>query len=82
MVSKPFPDLGRYESEKYFYDGKKKEKIKFASIHDPPSVDLTVVVPAYNEEERCKLVTNKIHIYSPIRLNCGTVAHACIQINS
>ncbi|XP_033743428.1 dolichyl-phosphate beta-glucosyltransferase-like [Pecten maximus] len=57
--SEAYPDLGRFESEEYFLDPKKKEKIKFPSIHDPPSVDLTVVVPAYNEEERLPAMMNE-----------------------
>ena len=59
MTSSPYPDLGRFDSEKYYEDPDKSEKLKFPSIHDPPSMDLSVVVPAYNEEERCK-----IHVYS------------------
>ncbi|XP_046369430.1 dolichyl-phosphate beta-glucosyltransferase-like [Haliotis rufescens] len=52
VTSVAYPDLGRYESEKFFHDPKRKAESEFPSIHDPPSVDLTVVVPAYNEEER------------------------------
>ncbi|XP_071087179.1 dolichyl-phosphate beta-glucosyltransferase-like [Haliotis cracherodii] len=52
VTSVAYPDLGRYESEKFFHDPKRKTESEFPSIHDPPSVDLTVVVPAYNEEER------------------------------
>lgn len=56
MTSKAYPYLGRYDSEKYFYSPEKGEKCKFPSIHDPPSTDLSVIVPAYFEEERCKLL--------------------------
>lgn len=52
MTSTPYPYLGRYESEKFFENPDKSEKSKFPSIHDPPSMDLSVIVPAYNEEER------------------------------
>ncbi|KAK7096648.1 hypothetical protein V1264_003729 [Littorina saxatilis] len=49
----PNPDLHRHENEKYFTDPKKKDsKILFPNISDPPSIDLSVIVPAYNEEER------------------------------
>lgn len=53
MSTKPYPDLGRYDSEKYFLN-EKQEKCLFPSINDPASVELSVIVPAYNEEERCK----------------------------
>lgn len=52
MTSSPYPDLRRFDSEKYYEDPDKAEKLKFPSIHDPPSTDLSVIVPAYNEEER------------------------------
>lgn len=53
MSTKPYPDLGRYDSEKYFLN-EKQEKCLFPSINDLASVELSVIVPAYNEEERCK----------------------------
>ncbi|XP_060601019.1 dolichyl-phosphate beta-glucosyltransferase-like [Ruditapes philippinarum] len=52
ITSKPYPNLGRYESEKFYEDPSKNEKLRFPSIHDPPSMDLSVIVPAYFEEER------------------------------
>ncbi|XP_045202907.1 dolichyl-phosphate beta-glucosyltransferase-like [Mercenaria mercenaria] len=52
MTSKPYPNLGRYESEKFYEDPSKNEKFRFPSIHDPPSIDLSVIVPAYFEEDR------------------------------
>ena len=58
MSSQAFPYLGRYDGEKYFIDPTKKgedKKREFPSIHDTASCDLSVIVPAYNEEERCKI---------------------------
>jgi dolichyl-phosphate beta-glucosyltransferase len=52
MSTKSYPELGRYESEKYFFN-EKHEKCIFPSINDSASVELSVIVPAYNEEERC-----------------------------
>lgn len=48
-----FPKWKRYDSEKYFTDPKTGGKHLFPSLWDEPSVDLSVVVPAYNEEDRC-----------------------------
>lgn len=64
MSTKPYPDLGRYDSEKYFLN-EKQEKCLFPSINDPASVELSVIVPAYNEEERCKycFIQSIIHFY-------------------
>lgn len=52
LTSTAYPYLGRYESEKYYVDPSKNDKFKFPSIHDPPSLDLSVIVPAYCEEQR------------------------------
>ena len=46
------PDISCHESENYFVDPSTGERVKFACIDDEASVDLTVVVPAYNEQER------------------------------
>ncbi|KAK7485918.1 hypothetical protein BaRGS_00022784 [Batillaria attramentaria] len=60
----PNPDLHRYESEKYFTDSKKESgRSEFPSISDPPSVDLTVVVPAYNEQERLPVMMDEAMEY-------------------
>nr|CAB3221220.1 dolichyl-phosphate beta-glucosyltransferase-like [Phallusia mammillata] len=40
----------RYESEKYFLADNKK--VAFPSIFDKATIDLSVIVPAYNEEKR------------------------------
>ena len=55
VMAVPYPDLGRLHSEKYFLNPKTDKQLLFPSIHDPASVDLSVIVPSYNEEDRCKL---------------------------
>lgn len=49
-----YPTIKEYESEKQFVDSETEEKFDFPSIRDPPTKSLSVVVPAYNEEARCK----------------------------
>ncbi len=52
------PYLFRHESENYFVDPSSEggeKKSKFPRIEDVASVDLSVIVPSYNEKERCKL---------------------------
>lgn len=48
------PNLHRYESEKYYYDPHSKSKTLFPSISDAGTISLSVVIPAYNEENRSK----------------------------
>jgi len=47
------PNLSHHDSEKYYLDPTTNSKVPFPSLSEAASVDLTVVVPAYNEEERC-----------------------------
>ncbi|XP_022320545.2 dolichyl-phosphate beta-glucosyltransferase-like [Crassostrea virginica] len=58
MSTKPYPELGRFESEKYFLN-EKNEKCLFPSINEPASVELSVIVPAYNEEERLPVMMDE-----------------------
>lgn len=54
MVRKPYPLVIRYDEEKYFEDPSTRLKCPFPSLTDMPTVSLSVIVPAYNEELRCK----------------------------
>ncbi|GAB0098872.1 Dolichyl-phosphate beta-glucosyltransferase [Sergentomyia squamirostris] len=51
-MTTPFPRILRHKEEEYFTDVATGEKHKFPSIDEEPSVELSVVVPAYNEEDR------------------------------
>jgi len=50
----PKPNNTRLKDEKSFTDPSSNKKVLFPSILHHPTVDLSVVVPAYNETERCK----------------------------
>ena len=52
--TEPYPKIHRYEEEKYFLDPNTGQKIPFPSIEDNWSVNISVIVPAYNEEIRCE----------------------------
>ncbi|KAM9320953.1 dolichyl-phosphate beta-glucosyltransferase [Gastrophryne carolinensis] len=58
VTAKKMPNLHRHEDEKFF-TGKQGEKEAFPSIHDPAEKDLSVVVPAYNEEERLPVMMDE-----------------------
>lgn len=55
MLTSPFPTLTRTKKEEQFWDSGAEEHRTFPSIDEDHTVHLTVVVPAYEEEERCKL---------------------------
>ncbi|XP_033098308.1 dolichyl-phosphate beta-glucosyltransferase-like isoform X2 [Anneissia japonica] len=63
-ITSPMPDLRRFDSEKYFLNPNNgNEKVPFPSIDDPPSVELSVVVPSYNEEERLPIMLDEALLY-------------------
>ncbi|CAL8104727.1 unnamed protein product [Orchesella dallaii] len=49
---KPYPQWKRYDTEKYYEDPETGIKCPFPSLSDSPSLTLSVIVPAYNEEDR------------------------------
>ncbi|XP_065499995.1 dolichyl-phosphate beta-glucosyltransferase isoform X3 [Caloenas nicobarica] len=52
------PTLHRHEEEKFFINAEgMKESVP--SIHDPPTKELSVVVPSYNEEDRLPLMMDE-----------------------
>lgn len=54
-VSAKMVDQTRHEKEKHFLTAEGKKEC-FPSLMDPPSLELSVVVPSYNEELRCELI--------------------------
>eukprot|EP00750_Incisomonas_marina_P026199 INCI5881.6.p1 GENE.INCI5881.6~~INCI5881.6.p1 ORF type:complete len:286 (+),score=53.07 INCI5881.6:117-974(+) len=41
-----------YRAEQSFYDPVSKKRVNFPSLHDPATLDVSLVVPAWNEEKR------------------------------
>lgn len=53
-TSNVYPVINRSKKEKYYVDPKTGNEQLFPSIKDEPTINLSVIVPAYNEEVRCK----------------------------
>ena len=49
------PDSCTYESEKSFKNPNNGSLLLFPSLQEKGTHDLTVVIPAFDEEKRCKL---------------------------
>jgi len=41
-----------FDSENYYWDPNTNQKFPFPSIFDKPTIQLSFIVPAFNEEER------------------------------
>ena len=53
MTTEPFPNIETFEQEKVFRTSSSGDAVEqFPSLDDPGSVDLSVIVPAYNEQLR------------------------------
>lgn len=59
ITTTPFPNIARHKEEQYFLDPTSEEKKKFTSLEDPPSVDLSVIIPAFDEEQRLPLMLDE-----------------------
>ena len=48
--------MTRYDKEKFFLDpnGSEKQNLPFPKLSSDATVELSVIVPSYNEEQRCK----------------------------
>ena len=47
--------IERFPDEKYFIDpAQENKKCPFPYLEQESSIDLSVIVPSYNEEERCE----------------------------
>ncbi|KAK9872090.1 hypothetical protein WA026_016135 [Henosepilachna vigintioctopunctata] len=51
-TTKQYPLVKRSKKERYFIDPSTGEEIEFPCLHEECSLDLSVIVPAYNEEKR------------------------------
>eukprot|EP00099_Drosophila_melanogaster_P018183 NP_609202.1 wollknaeuel [Drosophila melanogaster] len=50
--TKPYPNIKRHKDEETFLDPHTIKTVTFPSLEDSPSLELSVIVPAYNEEQR------------------------------
>ena len=50
----------RYECERYFYDPISDSRVTFPSSSAKPDVDLSVIVPAYNEGQRSEYISQSV----------------------
>lgn len=59
VTTTPFPHIVRHKEEDYFVDPATDEKQQFPSLEDQPSVELSVIVPAFDEEKRLPVMLDE-----------------------
>lgn len=57
-TTSPFPAIKRYKEEEFFIDSDGK-KSKFPTIDDEPSLSLSVIIPAFEEEKRLPVMMDE-----------------------
>ncbi|TDG44308.1 hypothetical protein AWZ03_009281 [Drosophila navojoa] len=61
--SKPYPLITRHKDEKFFLDTDTIKTVEFPSLDDSPTLELSVIVPAYNEEQRLPAMLDECMAY-------------------
>lgn len=59
ISSETYPVIRVYESEKFFRDVSGGKQLEFPSIKDSPTISLSVIIPAYNEEKRLPVMLDE-----------------------
>ncbi|UYV74409.1 ALG5 [Cordylochernes scorpioides] len=70
-TSSPIPSILRLDGEKSYLDPSTSQVSPLPSIKDPPTKDLTVVIPAYNEESRLPIMLEECLEYLESRKKSG-----------
>lgn len=71
VTTQPYPKIRRDEKEKYFINAKTKKAEPFPSLYDDWSIHLSVIIPAYNEEQRLPAMLDECLEYLEERRKSG-----------
>jgi len=55
----PFPIVKRHKEEEFYEDPASGSKLPFPLLADEPSIDLSVIIPAYEEEQRLPVMLDE-----------------------
>uniref|UniRef100_A0A1A9WWC1 Dolichyl-phosphate beta-glucosyltransferase n=1 Tax=Glossina brevipalpis TaxID=37001 RepID=A0A1A9WWC1_9MUSC len=59
IITTPLPIIKRHKKEYNFFDPTTLTEAKFPSIEDEPTLDLSVIIPAFNEEKRLSIMLDE-----------------------
>uniref|UniRef100_A0A1Q3FAZ5 Dolichyl-phosphate beta-glucosyltransferase n=1 Tax=Culex tarsalis TaxID=7177 RepID=A0A1Q3FAZ5_CULTA len=68
VTTTPFPHIIRHKEEQTFLDSATNEHEKFPSLEDQPSLELSVIIPAFDEEKRLPIMLDECLEYLEARL--------------
>ncbi|KAL5112277.1 Dolichyl-phosphate beta-glucosyltransferase [Taenia crassiceps] len=69
LSTNPYPDIDRELTERIFYDPRKSEYEKFPfGLTHRPEVELSVIIPAYNEAQRLPIMMEEALAYLTSRM--------------
>jgi dolichyl-phosphate beta-glucosyltransferase len=60
ITATPYPVIFRFKDEEGFENPTTGKKEKFSKLEDPPTLDLSIIIPAYDEEKRCESIIPRI----------------------
>uniref|UniRef100_A0A182SY43 Dolichyl-phosphate beta-glucosyltransferase n=1 Tax=Anopheles maculatus TaxID=74869 RepID=A0A182SY43_9DIPT len=67
VTTTPFPKIVRHRDEEYYKDPDTGDSRLFASLEDKPSLKLSVIVPAFDEEKRLPAMLDECIAYLEAR---------------
>lgn len=80
-ITTPLPIIKRHKQEKTFLDPNILKNFEFPSIEDEPSIDLSVIVPAYNEEQRMPAMLDECLEFLEAKTKNGNFTYEIIVVS-
>ncbi|XP_065357594.1 dolichyl-phosphate beta-glucosyltransferase [Calliphora vicina] len=80
-ITAPLPVIKRRKQEKTFLDPNILKNFEFPSIEDEPTVDLSVIVPAYNEEQRMPVMLEECLEFLEEKTKAGNFSYEVIVVS-
>ncbi|XP_037820971.1 dolichyl-phosphate beta-glucosyltransferase [Lucilia sericata] len=80
-ITTPLPIIKRHKQEKTYLDPNILKNYEFPSIEDEPSLDLSVIVPAYNEEQRMPVMLDECLEFLESKSKTGNFTYEIIVVS-
>jgi dolichyl-phosphate beta-glucosyltransferase len=81
VTATPYPVIHRFDDEKYYENPKTGKKEEFPSIDNPPTLDLSVIIPAYDEEKRLPVMLEECLDYLEKKSKSSSFTYEIIVVS-